>query len=1017
MQKKIAVFTIVSRNYGAFAQTLMQSLKEVHPEWDRHVLLVDRCEDANVFGGELFSTTLIEELPLPDFHSFLFRYDIMEMNTAAKPWMFAKLRSQDYERVVYIDPDILVMNRLVDVENLLDEGAAAVVTPHLTAPITDDFAPSELEIMRAGAYNLGFLALSNLPASDAFIAWWQKKLEFDAISDPSRGLFTDQKWVDLAPGMFGGFAILRDVGYNVAYWNLMHRPISQRNDVWYAENRPLRFFHFSGFNPLNPKPFSKHQNRFSINTIGEAKKLALLYAEKLIQNGHVQSQAHPYAFGVFEGGIKIPVQIRRLFRENTELRAISGSNPFTESEKFIGSQISGLPTILRAVLAHHEHLQKAFPDPLGKNKEALFRWFVSNGATELGIPDEFSQPVRDALVFLESQSGIAQKEHRNVGAISIWARLLIHFHRRATGGVLGAARQMQYQSIKNFSDFLRIGLHQFSRSRLGITLGFGKPSQIKQIELIHENTDATLTTYRRQKSNIEAIKNRVSGVYFEQGKDLFWIGTKAQFLVNQFSKSFLRIKGFHSGDLHLRAHGKKLMRIAVAFDDGPQQYVELTQGSFDLTISLAHVPSTWPAKLQIVPEHSFVPKNIDMGDDERKLSLQISVLEIGGNNVFNAATWFDVKVETVFPLPGVNLIGYARSEHGVGQALRQFCMAIDEVEIPNVVIDFNQNNSSQIDDKSLAHRLVSDTEYGVNIFHINADQMPAAEMYFPSHIFARYNVGYWHWELPKMNEAHLSGFNRLNEIWVPTSFVQDAIAKSSPIPVIKIPHAIKIEISHDLKRANFGLPEGSFIFLMMYDFSSYQERKNPQAALAAFDLARKKYGVDATLVIKTQNAQFHEKDVATLRTSIEGRTDIIWLNKTLSRQEVYDLVACCDSLISLHRSEGFGLGPAEAMFLGKPVIATNWSGNTEFMRPNNSCPVDYRLTEIVSDVGVYQAGQIWAEPDVEHAAWWIGQVVNDAELRKKLSTNAALTMREEFSPQAIGIKISERLRFIQTSLM
>lgn len=601
MQKKIAVFTIVSRNYGAFAQTLMHSLKEVHPEWDRHVLLVDRCEDANAFGGELFSTTLVEELPLPDFHSFLFRYDIMEMNTAAKPWMFAKLRAQGYERVIYIDPDILVMNRLVDVENLLDGGAAAVVTPHLTAPITDNFAPSELEIMRAGAYNLGFLALSNLPASDAFIAWWQKKLEFDAVSDPNRGLFTDQKWVDLAPGMFGGFAIVRDVGYNVAYWNLMHRPISQRNDVWYAENRPLRFFHFSGFNPLNPKPFSKHQNRFSINTIGEAKKLALLYAEKLIQNGHVQSQTHPYAFGVFESGIKIPPQIRRLFREDAELRRISGSNPFQDSEKFIGSQISGLPTILRAVLASHEHLQKAFPDPLGKSKEALFRWFVSNGATELGIPDEFSQPVRDALMLFESQNGIAQKEYRNVGAISIWARLLIYSHRRATGGVLGAARQMQYQSIKNFSDFVKIGLQQFSRSRMGIKLGFGRQTQVQKIKLLHEYTDATLTTYRRQKSNTEAKKNRVSGVYFEQGKDLFWIGTKAQFLVNQFSKPSLRVKGFHSGDLHLRAHGKQLMRIAFGFDDGPQQYIELDQGSFDLTIELAHVRRRGPQNSRLCP--------------------------------------------------------------------------------------------------------------------------------------------------------------------------------------------------------------------------------------------------------------------------------------------------------------------------------------------------------------------------------------------------------------------------------
>jgi len=142
------------------------------------------------------------------------------------------LRRQGYDRVIYLDPDILVIDRLVDVERLLDEGAAAVVTPHLTAPLDDDeLVPSDLHILRAGAYNLGFLALGNLPASDDFIHWWEGKLEHGAASDQARGLFTDQRWVDLAPGMFGEFAILRDVGYNAAYWNLPHRPITRKNNI------------------------------------------------------------------------------------------------------------------------------------------------------------------------------------------------------------------------------------------------------------------------------------------------------------------------------------------------------------------------------------------------------------------------------------------------------------------------------------------------------------------------------------------------------------------------------------------------------------------------------------------------------------------------------------------------------------------------------------------------------------------------------------------------------------------
>lgn len=141
--KKTAVFTIVSLNYGAFAKTLMSSLQEIHPEWDRHVLIVDRCDDPSAIGNDLFETTLVETLPLPNKHSFLFRYGIMELNTAAKPYMFSHLRKQGYEHIIYIDPDILVINPLIHVEDLLNQGATAVVTPHLTAPLNDSRLPSE----------------------------------------------------------------------------------------------------------------------------------------------------------------------------------------------------------------------------------------------------------------------------------------------------------------------------------------------------------------------------------------------------------------------------------------------------------------------------------------------------------------------------------------------------------------------------------------------------------------------------------------------------------------------------------------------------------------------------------------------------------------------------------------------------------------------------------------------------------------------------------------------------------
>lgn len=845
----------------------MASLQATHPEWHRHVLFVDRDDDFARLGGDLFTATGIEALPLPKMHEFLFRYDIMELNTAAKPYMFAHLRRQGYERVVYLDPDILVMDRLVDVERLLDEGATAVVTPHLTAPLDDGRTPSELDIMGAGAYNLGFLALNSLPASDAFIRWWEQKLEHGAVVDKTRGLFTDQKWIDLAPGMFGGFAILRDAGYNVAYWNLPHRPVTTDHGTWFADGRPLRFFHFSGFNPLDPQPFSKHQDRLTLDDIGAARELALEYARRITSQGFVTSKSHPYAFGRFADGTLIPTALRVLYRQTAEVRAKAGANPFASASYFIHGDMGGLPIILRALWLHEEYLKHAFPDPLGASKLAFFHWFAEGGWSESGVSEAFVAPIRLALPLTATNARTPASTQHDV---SIWGRALIFAHKRATGGKLGHERLRQYQQVHGPGAFFKLGLAQFRGSR--------------------------------------------------------WAG------------------------------------------------------AFGLAL---------PHKAELDP------------------MLTGSAVSI---HAANGATGLEAGPSRA----GVNLIGYARSEHGVGQSLRQFSHALVASSIQYVVIDFNNNNTSRVQDQSMEARIVTDPQYPINVFHINADQMPEAAASMPGYFHSRYNIGFWHWEMRDMLDQHLSGFDHLDEVWVPTGFVQEAIAKRSPVPVVRMPHAIHFTVSPDASRQRFGLPEDKFLFLMMYDFSSYQERKNPQAALDAFDRAFSRNNDKAVLVIKTQNGQHHAADVAALQAKLAGRKDIVWINETLPRQAVYDLQSVCDALVSLHRSEGFGLGPAEAMFLGKPVIATNWSGNTEFMRQDNSLPVNYTLVKIAKDIGVYRAGQMWAEADVDHAAALMAQVVADPSLRARISKEARRTMREEFSPAVIGQRIQARLAYIQS---
>jgi hypothetical protein len=456
---KTAVFTIISLNYASFAKTLMESITSLHPEWDRHVLVVDKHENLNIFGGEKFAAMSVEELPLPGMREFLFRYDVMELNTAVKPYMFTHLRRLGYDRVIYLDPDILVIDRLIDVERLLDEGAAGVLIPHLTAPIDDGRKPSELDIMRAGAYNLGFLALGSLPASDAFIEWWADKLEHGAVSEPERGLFTDQKWVDLAPGMFGGFAILRDPGYNVAYWNLSQRPVGRKENIWFAGPQPLRFFHFSGFDPLNPEPFSKHQNRLTLSTIGEARELALKYAERVLNHGFAESIKTPYTFGRFTDGTPIPSAIRALYREESSVRIRAGENPFEQAEYFLFGDAGGLPIILRALWLKNEHLRRAFPDPVGGSRLAYYNWFIEGGGIEVGIPEAFIPPIRRAfrILRLAEAGGFAKP--------SVWARGLVFVHKRVVGRAPTVARLKEYHDVTGPISLLRVGFRQLRSSR------------------------------------------------------------------------------------------------------------------------------------------------------------------------------------------------------------------------------------------------------------------------------------------------------------------------------------------------------------------------------------------------------------------------------------------------------------------------------------------------------------------------------------------------------------------------
>jgi glycosyltransferase involved in cell wall biosynthesis len=359
---------------------------------------------------------------------------------------------------------------------------------------------------------------------------------------------------------------------------------------------------------------------------------------------------------------------------------------------------------------------------------------------------------------------------------------------------------------------------------------------------------------------------------------------------------------------------------------------------------------------------------------------------------------------------GINIVGFIRAEMGIGESSRLASKSLSATDVPFDILNFPVTNI-RMEDRTWAEKEVEHPDYKINIFHMNADTMRTVHHHFGQSLFERrYNIGYWHWELPEFPDEFCDGFEFVQEVWAPSSFVVDSIAKKSPVPVVRIPHGIEVFFPPHMNRGTFGLPDNRFLFFSMYDTHSYQRRKNPQGAIDAFMQAFDRNDPTVGLVVKLNHSHANPGDIKILRELVKGYNNIYILDRIMSREEVNALLNCTDSFVSLHRSEGFGLGLAEAMYLGKPVLGTYWSGNTDFMNFSNSCPVGYNLTQVGGDWGPYKAYQTWADPDIEHAAHAMREVRYNEQYRKTIAINGQSTIRNEFSPQAVGLMMKNRLK-------
>ena len=349
---------------------------------------------------------------------------------------------------------------------------------------------------------------------------------------------------------------------------------------------------------------------------------------------------------------------------------------------------------------------------------------------------------------------------------------------------------------------------------------------------------------------------------------------------------------------------------------------------------------------------------------------------------------------------GVNLIGSIQAENGLGQSCRLVANQLEKSHLNFSVCNINFNANLRESDQTYVDCISDTFPYGINLFHINPCELGNVFMDMSSAWNGHYNIAFWLWELEEFPDEWVKYCFLFDEIWTPSEFAGCGVKKKTAITVKTMPYTVTVSADENYTRESFGLPDDKFLYLIMYDVNSTSGRKNPKGAIEAYKKAFPKERDDHGLVIKINNVK--KSALFDLQRLLAGYHNVYFITDVLEKSKVNSLIRCVDVLVSLHRSEGFGLVLAEAMLLGTPVIATNWSSNTEFMDSGSSCMVKYSLIASKKKEGLYKKGCIWAEPDIKDAAAYMIRLKHDRPFYEEMCVKGERFLRERLDGEQLA---------------
>jgi len=359
---------------------------------------------------------------------------------------------------------------------------------------------------------------------------------------------------------------------------------------------------------------------------------------------------------------------------------------------------------------------------------------------------------------------------------------------------------------------------------------------------------------------------------------------------------------------------------------------------------------------------------------------------------------------------GVDVIGLFNAEDGIGQSARLLVESLRSCDTPVSTVVYGKTESRQNGE------YISEDigRYKVVITAANAELVEQIREKFGLDFFKdTYMIGQWFWELETAPTWYRDAYKYVDELWAPTQFIMEMLQRNAPRDVVITHMPLSLQtpiVDRDVSRADFDL-DGRFLFLFVFDFRSVMKRKNPLGLVEAFTKAFRP-GEGPVLVIKCVNGEKRPNEMSELLAVISGRDDIVIINEYFEAGTSAALMNLCDCYVSLHRSEGLGLTIAEAMLLGKPVIATAYSGNLDFMTPETSYMVPWKRVKVGKGAEAYSSRATWAEPDTDVAAEMMRTVYENPEQAQAMALAGQRDLQQRFGHDVVGTRMKARLEEI-----